>query len=63
MEERAKEILSVLTLDQVAECYMDDDIREEVHCDPKMFGVSDIEWLSEYLKRHFAKYGDLIAQI
>ena len=63
MEERAKEILSVLTLEQVAECYMDDEIREEVHMDPKMFGVSDVEWLAEYLKRHFEKYGDTMQQI
>ena len=56
--EEAREMLKSITLDGIAEGYMDDDIREAVHSDPKMWGVSDEEWLAEYMKRHEEKYGE-----
>ena len=35
---------------------MDDDIREELHC--KIAPCTEEEFLTEYCKKHFEKFGD-----
>lgn len=35
---------------------MDDEIREEVHAD--LAPCSEVEFLKEYMRRHYAKYGE-----
>lgn len=51
----AEEIIDNGYYDSAVEL-MDDDIREELH--REIAPCSDLEFLTEYVKRHYAKYGE-----
>lgn len=51
----AKEIIESGYYD-AAVALMDDEIREDVHRD--MAPCSDLDFLTEYMKRHESKYGE-----
>lgn len=54
--EEAKAMLENITLDGLAECYMDDEIREDLHI--KMAPCTDEEFLAAYLEKHEEKFGE-----
>ena len=51
----AKEIIEAGDY-EAAVSLMDDEIREEVHAD--LAPCSEEEFLAEYMKRHYEKYGE-----
>lgn len=56
--EEAKEMLENITLDGLAEGYMDDEIREAIHA--KLAPCDDLTFLAAYLEAHFEKYGEML---
>lgn len=38
---------------------MDDELREEIHAE--LAPCSDIDFLTEYIKRHYEKYGEVFS--